>query len=437
MDTRTISSRDQDHPVNQVTASSQLQEVERQYREFINPSLGRLLKFSGYGVIEDRAEGCLVYDQNNQAYLDCAGGYGVFSLGHRHPAVIEAVKAQLDRMPLSAKVFFNQPCAQLSETLARITPGALQHSFFCNSGAEAIEAALKFARLATGRSEFVSALNAFHGKTLGALSISGRELYRKPFEPLLPDCRLVPYGDTRALEETVSEHTAAVILEPIQGEGGIIIPPADYLREAQEICRRQGALFILDEVQTGLGRTGRMFAAEHWGLEPDILCLAKALGGGVMPIGAVIGTREVWQAIRNSPLLHTSTFGGNSLACVAALAAIRILEGERLPERAQVMGRRLQDALAATGADFPQVVAEVRGMGLMIGVELTREGYGGAVIMEMARQRVIGVYTLNNPKVIRFEPPLIISTEQVDHAATAFRAAVERAQRMFAKPPEH
>jgi putrescine aminotransferase len=289
-----------------------------------------------------------------------------------------------------------------------------------------VEGALKLARLATGRTDIVSADDSFHGKTFGALSASGRERYRQPFEPLLPGFRRVSFGDAGALDAAVDEHTAAVILEPVQGEGGMVLPPSDYLGSAAEICRTRGALLILDEVQTGLGRTGRLFACEHWGVIPDLLVLAKALGGGVMPIGAIIGTPQVWAPLSHQPLIHTSTFGGNPLACAAALAALTVLIEERLPERAAEMGELLIGRLRGIAADYPEVISDVRGLGLMIGVELREEGYGGSVIQEMVRQNIITSYTLNQPRVIRFEPPLTITEELVEVAVDAFRRAVAR-----------
>jgi len=411
-----------------------LREVEEKYRKYYNPSLVRLLKFGGYGALEWRGEGSRVFDVDGKPYLDFAGGYGVFNLGHRHPRVVAAVREQLDRMPLSAKMFFNKPMADLAERLAHITPGALQYSFFCNSGTESVEAALKLARLAMGRPGIVATHNSFHGKTFGSLSASGRDLFKAPFEPLLPAVSHVPFGDAEAVGQAIDAMdgmAAAVILEPIQGEGGIIVPPDDYLPKVQAICRQRDVLLIVDEVQTGLARTGRMWAVEHCGCEPDILLMAKALGGGVMPMGAVVGTPRVWQPLGPNPLIHTSTFGGSPMACAAGLAAIDVIQEERLAERATEMGYLLVDGLEEIARKHPEVVREVRGKGLMVGVELSEERFGGIVMLEMAHHGVIGVYTLNMPRVIRFEPPLIVTPAEVDQAVSAFEAAVLRARTMF------
>ena len=403
-------------------------EVERQYRDHGIRSLVTLTKFAGFGSSEESAQGMFITDDQGRNWLDFAGGYGVFNMGHRHPSIVAAVRKQLDTMPLSAKVFFNPVQAALMERLAGILPGGLKKSFFANSGTEAVEGALKLARLHTGRPGFVSAHGAFHGKSFGSLSISGRDLYRTPFEPLLPGCTRVPFGDSGALSQAVNDQTAAIILEPIQGEGGIIVPPIGYLREAARIAHNAGALLIVDEVQTGFGRTGANFACQHEDVHPDIIVLGKALGGGVMPVAAFVGTSEVWAAFEKDPTIHTTTFGGNPLACAAALAAIDVLLEEELAARARDMGELLLLSLIGLAAAKPAVIKEVRGQGLLIGVELTDQKYGGMILGEMAKRRIIAVYTLNQPKVIRFEPPLIVEEGHIDQAVTAFAESVAVAE---------
>jgi putrescine aminotransferase len=304
----------------------------------------------------------------------------------------------------------------------------LQYSFLCNSGTEAVEGALKLARVHTGRSEFVAATDAFHGKTLGALSVTGRAVFREPFMPLLSEVTHVPFGDIHQMTEAVSARTAAVIVEPIQGEGGIIVPPDDYLSKLRELCDKEGALLILDEVQTGLGRTGRMFACEHYGVVPDIMTIAKALGGGVMPIGAFIARPKIWDKYSISPFLHTSTFGGGPLACAAAKAAIEVIISENLAERAAESGAYLQEKLQDLAQSYPAVIADIRGKGLMLGVELTKEGVGGFLMAELISRGILAAYTLNNPLVIRIEPPLNISRQSLDKVLQSFAAAVSMAQ---------
>ena len=407
------------------SADCQPDAVFAQYRAYVNPGLAALVKFMGFEGVEESAQGAIIRDTEGNEYIDCLGGFGALSLGHRHPKVVAAVRDQLDRMALSSKILLNPRQAQLCERLAAITPGDLQYSFICNSGAEAVEGALKLARLATGRTDIVGAVGGFHGKTFGALSASGRDVYRKPFAPLVPGFSHVPFGDIEALRGAVNERTAAVILEPIQGEAGVIIPPDDYLPAVREMCDSAGALLILDEVQTGLGRTGTLFACEQYGVAPDIMTLAKALGGGVMPIGAFVARPQLWEVFRDNPLLHSSTFGGNLLACAAALAAIDAIIEERLPERACDLGERALSSLAELRQRFPAAISEVRGRGLLIGVEFAHEDIAGLVIAGLAQRRIIAAYTLNNPRVIRLEPPLVIEVELLDRALAALAESVE------------
>lgn len=405
-----------------------IEEVITKYQEYVNPGLASLMKFGGFGDVEVSASGCVVRTASGAEYLDCLGGYGVFTLGHAHPHVVEAVRRQLDRMPLSSRTFFSAPLADLAERLATVAPGNLKYTFVCNSGTEAVEGAIKIARVASGKHKFVCTVGGFHGKSMGSLSATGRELFRRPFDPLVPGFVHVPFNDADAVAQAVDEDTAGVLVEPIQGEGGIRCPSPDYLPALRDICNKSGAFLILDEVQTGLARTGAMFACEHYGVVPDIMTLAKALGGGVMPIGAVMSTPEIWdRAFRENPLVHTSTFGGNPLACVAAIATLEVIEKEGLVERARIMGDRMLNGLRRVQEQHSDVLADVRGMGLMIGVEFSVKDVAELTINGMARRGVIAAYTLNNPHVIRFEPPAIITEEQVDQAVNAFSEAVGEA----------
>lgn len=405
-------------------------DVADKYARHLNPYLAKLMAFAGFGV-ETHGEGCYIFDHEGRKFLDCLGGYGCFSLGHRHPKVVEAVRNQLDHFALSGKAFFSKPGADLAAALAEVTPDGIDYTFYCNSGAEAVEGALKFAKGATGRAKIVSTHGGYHGKTLGALSVTGREKYRKRFEPLMPGAVFVPYGDAAAARASVDSETAAFIVEAVQGEGGIIVPPDGYLRELRAICDATGALLILDEVQTLLGRTGYWFGCDHDGVKPDLMTMAKALGGGVMPIGTVCGTRAIWDTIYGeNPLAHTSTFGGNGLACAAGLATLEVIREEGLIERSRTMGGRLQNGLrdAAAGNDL---VAEVRGRGLMIGVEFAMDEVGELVVAQLLKRGMCVAYTLNNPRVLRFEPPLIIDEEQVDFAARTFGEAVAETSDML------
>ena len=369
--------------------SNYVEETIGKYEKYINPAQAKLFRFMGLASIEGHAEGWTITDSEGQEFIDCLGGYGMFALGHRHPKVVEAVEKELHAMPMCGKVLFNRPMADLAEALAEITPGELQYSFFVNSGTESVEGCLKVARLATKRKKFVAAKNAFHGKTFGSLTATGRDMYREPFKPLLDGFTHVEYGDAAAVDAAVDEDTAA------------------------------------DEVQTGIGRTGEWFGVNHDGVTPDLMACAKALGGGVMPIGAIIGTPRAWAGLIEAPFLHTSTFGGNQLACAAGVAAIKAIKEEDMLRRGREAGAYLKAGLEAIAAEYPSVIKEVRGRGMMIGIELTKEGAGGMLMSLMINQHIIVAYTLNNPKVIRMEPPLIMPKEVIDHVLEAFRGAVK------------
>ncbi len=399
-------------------------ETIEKYRRYVNPGLANLMEFVGFHAVEWDGDGAIVRDSTGQEYLDFLGGYGVFALGHAHPAVVAAVQAQAARMPLSSRVLFNRPMADLAEQLAAITPGDLQYTFFCNSGTEAVEGALKLARLATGKTQIIGTVGGFHGKTYGGLSASGRDVYKTPFAPMIPEFTHVAFGDVQAVADALTAQTAAVIVEPVQGENGVIVPPDDYLPALRALCTTHGVLLIFDEVQTGFGRTGALFGCNHWDVAPDIMTMAKALGGGVMPIGAFSATAEVWKAFEPNPLLHSSTFGGNEMACAAGLATIKVLLEEDIPAKAAILGEELLAGLRAVAAKYPGTITEVRGKGLLIGVEFTDRDIAALLIAGFAQQRILAAYTLNNPCVIRFEPPLIITREQIARVLTAFDSAV-------------
>jgi putrescine aminotransferase len=414
------------------SADADLNQVIDRYQGHVNAGLASLFKFMGFEAVEWRAEGSTIWDTEGREYLDLLAGFGTLALGHRPAAVVAAVKEQLDRMPLSSRVLFNKQTADLAAELASILPGDLEKSFFCHSGAEAVEGALKLARLHTGRPGIVATTGGFHGKTLGALSVSGREVYRKPFSPLIPEVTHVPFGDSEALAQAVSDTTAAVIVEPIQGEGGVIIPPDDYLPRAREICNRTGALLIADEVQTGLGRTGAMFACNHTGVVPDIICLAKALGGGVMPLGAFSSRDDIWASLETNPLIHSSTLGGNPLACAAGLAALHEIQRQNLPSRAARLGEHALLRLRELQAKHTDIITEVRGKGLLIGVQFTDSDIAGLVIAGLAQRRIIAAYTLNNPEVIRIEPALTIPEDALDRGIEGMAEAVEQTEGILA-----
>lgn len=356
-----------------------------------------------------RGKGARVWDAQGREYIDCIGGHGVAIVGHANPEVALAIAEQASRLMVCPSSFCSDMRAELLEALIGIAPSGLARAFLCNSGAEAVEAALKIARLLTGRRRLVAAMRGFHGRTLGALSVTWRREYRAPFEPLVPEVHFVPYGDLAAMEAALAgEEAAAVILEVVQGEGGVIVGTGEYLKGVQSLCRKYGTLFIVDEVQTGFGRTGRMFACQHHGLEPDLLCLAKGIAGGV-PMGAVLIHERLG---RMPPRKHGSTFGGSPLACAAALAAIRFIQKERLPQRAAELGAYFMERLR--GIESP-TVREVRGLGLMVGVELKEKA--APYLSALAERGILALSA--GATVIRFLPPLVISREELDQVVAA------------------
>lgn len=375
-------------------------------------------------IVLVRGEGARVWDVEGREYIDCTSGHGVAVLGHAHPALVRAISAQAERLITSPNGFYNDRRARLLAELARIAPPGLNRAFLCNSGAEAVEGALKFARLATGRTQIVAAMRGFHGRTLGALSATWRKAYRKPFEPLVPGFTFVPYNRLEPMEKTIGDQTAAVILEVVQGEGGVVPGDPAYLQEVQSICRERGALFIVDEVQTGFGRTGRWFACQHYGLEPDLMCLAKGIAGGV-PMGAVLMGNRVEELPKK---VHGSTFGGNPLACAAALATIHTLEAEDLPGRAARLGERLMEGLQTISSPL---IRQVRGLGLMVGVEL--RGRVSPLLAALAREGVLALTA--GPTVMRFLPPLVITEEEINTVVERVEAVLKEHHRENAGKP--
>ncbi|MXW65565.1 MAG: acetylornithine/succinylornithine family transaminase [Gemmatimonadales bacterium] len=352
-----------------------------------------------------RGEGACVWDDEDRRYIDCVGGIGVASIGHANPAVAEAVAEQARVLVSCPGIFYNDVRARLLAELVSIAPAGLTGAFLCNSGAEAVEAAIKFARLATGRTGVVSAMRGFHGRTLGALSATHKKEYREPFGPLVPGFSFVPFNHVEKLRAAVGEDTAAVIVEPVQGEGGVRPASPDYLQAARRICDEAGAVLVFDEIQTGFCRTGRMFACDRYGVAPDVLCLAKAIAGGV-PLGAVLAQER----LQPPPGRHGTTFGGNPLACAAALAAIRFMRDERLDERAEALGARFSERFARHG---PARVRAVRQVGLMIGVELRERCR--PYLEPLAERGILALPA--GTTVIRLLPPLVITEAQIDEVA--------------------
>ena len=361
-----------------------------------------------------RGEGALLYDDQGNEYIDCVGGQGAANFGHAHPVIAAAIAAQAQTLISCPEMFYNPIRAELLARLIEIAPPGINRTFLCNSGTEAVEAAFKFAKYDTGRTGIVAAMRGFHGRTMGALSATWNKKYREPFEPLVPGVTHIPYHNLEKLDAAITDQTAAVILEVVQGEGGVYPASAEFLLGAQNLCRERGALLIIDEVQTGIGRTGKMLALEHFGLQPDLITIAKSLGGGI-PIGAVLIGERVGEL---SPGIHGSTFGGNPLSAAAGVAALQVIKQENLIENAARQGVYLLARLQEI--DSP-LIREVRGLGLMIGIEIKQKV---APYLSALTER--GVLALSaGTTVIRLLPPLVISEAQIDRVVEAVEAVLQ------------
>ncbi|MCX7885175.1 MAG: aspartate aminotransferase family protein [Caloramator sp.] len=424
------------------------EQVRENYKEYISSSAVQLLGLLDFDKHFIRAEGTKVYDEDGNEYIDLLGGYGALNVGHNNKFILEEIKKVIGLPNILQASIYNFAGA-LAKDLALITSGKLQRTFYSNSGAEAVEGALKLAKISSGKTKLIYCNNSFHGKSMGALSVTGRKKYQDPFKPLVPDCYEVPYGDADALEEMIKslKDVAAFIVEPVQGEGGINVPPKGYLKRVRKICTKYDVYLIADEIQTGFGRTGYMFACEAEDVVPDIMCFAKSIGGGIIPIGGYITTDEIWKKAYGKvekAFLHTSTFGGNTIACAAGIASIKYILENDLPKQAKEKGEYFLKRLMELKGKY-SIIKDVRGMGLMIGVEfvepkgvlntitagklseLSNEYFASLVAGKLMNEYgIITAYTLNNPNVIRLEPPLIISYEEIDKVISALESIFEK-----------
>lgn len=375
-----------------------------------------------WAATEWTGNGAIFRDVLGREYIDCLGGYGLFDLGWAHPEVVEAVRNQLNRTPMPSQELIDPLRGVLARLMAQITPGDIKYSFFCASGTEAVEGAIKLAKMYTKKSGFIVAVKAFHGKTMGSLSMMGKADYRQPPGLLYGGpVYHVPFGDADAVErqldicKKVGIDIAAVLFEPIQGEAGAIVPPDDFWPRVRELTKHYGVLLIADEVQTGMGRTGKLWGVEHWNVVPDILSAAKSLGGGVMPVSAFCSTEEIWQCMMYpNPFIHTTTTGGGALACSAAIAAIHVTLRDRLWEQAAAKGEYLMPKLQELAAKYPQIYHSITGKGLLIGQHFHDAEVGYKVAAGLFQRGVLVAGTLTSAHTIRIEPPLVITYEQID-----------------------
>ena len=365
------------------------------------------------GIVLVRGDGAMVFDSEGRAYIDCVGGQGTANLGHGNAAVADAVAQQARVLASCTELFYNDRRAELYEVLAGILPASLDRFFLCNSGTEAVEGALKFARAATKRTGIVATMRGFHGKTMGALSATWGPEYRDLFGPLVPGFSHVPFNKPEALDAAITGETAAFIFELVQGEGGVRPATSEFAREAARLCAERGALLIVDEVQTGFARTGTLFAVEQYAIAPDILCLAKSIAGG-MPMGAIAFSRKVGDLAKRS---HSTTFGGNPLACAAAIAAIGEIRRLDLARNARERGTQLMEGLRAIRSDR---IREVRGLGLLVGVELKENA--STALRALQEEGVLALGA--GPTVVRYLPPLVITADEIERVLAASRKAL-------------
>jgi putrescine aminotransferase len=375
-----------------------------------------------WAAVEWSGNGAVFRDALGREYLDCLGGFGMMNLGWAHPEVVDAVRTQLGRSPMPTQELIDPLRGVLANLLAQITPGDIQYSFFAASGTEAIEGAIKLAKMYTRKPGFIVAEQAFHGKTMGSLSMMGKDAFREPAGVLYggPVYR-VPFGDADTVEHQLEQcqregiGIAAAMFEPIQGEAGAIVPPDDFWPRVRAATQSYGTLLIADEVQTGLGRTGRLWGVDHWNVVPDILATAKSLGGGVMPVSAFCSTAEIWDVMmRPNPFIHTTTTGGGALACAAAISAIEVTLRERLWEQAAAKGDYLKPKLEKLAAQYPEIYEKITGKGLLLGMHFRDAATGYKVAAGLFKRGIVVSGTLVSAQTVRVEPPLIISYEQMD-----------------------
>jgi acetylornithine/LysW-gamma-L-lysine aminotransferase len=373
--------------------------------------------FAKRPVVITRGKGALVWDIKGKEYIDCMSSYGVALLGHSHPKVVEAICKQAETLISCHASLYNNKRTEFLQKLMSITPRGLNKAFLSNSGAEAVECAIKLARKFTGKPEIIAMMGGFHGKTMGALSATWDKKYREPFQPLVPEFKHVPPDNLEKLAEAITDKTAAVLLEPIRGEGGVRVPPADFLLGVRELCDKKSVLLILDEVQTSFGRTGKLFGCEHWGVTPDVMCLAKPFAGG-LPIGITVAKENIMSSLTVGE--HSTTFSGSPLVCAAACAAIDVLVKDKLADRAATLGGYFKAKLEDLQAKY-KIVKEVRGLGLMLGMEL-RYDVRNVIIKAMDR----GVLILDAGRnVLRFLPPLVIEKEQIDKTISVLDTVIK------------
>ena len=389
------------------------------YAKYVNPQKARTLKNAGLSIIEGKREGAAVWDITGDKYIDCITSAGSFNVGRSNPEIVNALKKALDEYDLGVFLLCSKPKADLAKKLAEITPGDLQYTMYGSGGGEANDFAIKLARGFSMKTEIISTIKAYHGHTGFSLAAIGRDEYKEPFSPMVPGYTQVAYNDLKAMEEAVTEDTAAIIIEPVQGEGGIYPGTDEYLKGLRKLCDDTETLLIFDEIQTGFGRTGKFFCCEYSGVVPDIMTVAKSMGGALYPISATIYREELNDFIVTHSFTHLSTFGGSDLGCIVALEVIDYLIKNKIPEHAEKMGEHFQKGYDELLKKYPELFKEVRRKGLMMGLQYTNDSIGPRMSYQLALNGVMAIYTGNEPSVMRIMPTLTIAPEEVDFVIEA------------------
>ena len=399
------------------------------YGRFINPSYPKFLAKLGLNKVAAKAQGATITDSEGKTFIDCVGGYGIFNVGHNNPEIIQSLTNQLREQQLFTKPFITEIQVRMAECIEEIVPGELTCSFILNSGSEAIDCAIRLVRLHKGGKTIITAQRSFHGHTFGALTASGIPSFKRAFQPLLPGFVSVPFGNIESLERSISTETAAVLIEPMQHEAGVVLPPDGYLQKVRNLCDEHNLILVLDEIKTGFGKTGRMFACEHYDVVPDILVLGKSLGGGLIPAGAVVARNHLWKRFGLSFPMSASSYAGNALVCRAGLSTIEFIQQDSLLEDCVKKGKLLLRSFRDNVAEYPGVLQSADGSGLLIGIRAQSSKVALKLAQEMIRQGVLVVPAFGDSSVLMVEPPLVISFQQIRTVADSFAAACARISR--------
>jgi putrescine aminotransferase len=401
------------------------EEIVQLYGKLIDPSKARIMSDTGLGHVEERREGIYVWDKDGQQYIDCRDDAGVYNVGRRNPRLIRKLKESLDTYDIGNNLFFSEPRVALAQKLGALSPGKqLTGVVYGVGGGEIVDFALKLARACTKRKKIIAMNNGYHGCTAFAVSATSSESYKKFAEPLVEDVIHVPFNDVKALKKTIDKHTACVILEPVQGQGGVMVPAENYLQEVRRLCDEYGVLMIVDEIQTGLGRTGKFFAVNHEHVVPDIITLGKGLSGGLYPITAAIFKPDLLRFWEEHPLSHLSTFGGSDLGCLVALETIKILEEENLSQKAAQAGQKFAKGFLSLQKTYPNLLKEFRHKGLIMALEFFEKEDGPEMSRRLSEVGILSEFLFYNPKIMRIMPPLIVEDEEIEAILKAFEYAL-------------